>query len=98
MAEFRFLHDHKVFAYRSLNSVLEQGYSWFEHFGDGIWARFAILLSDEFRNERSKSSPPALYSHLGSLIQGCFVVDVALTHSEYQLAQVAPIAVSELGF
>ena len=74
--------------------VLEQRYVWFEHFGEGL-ARFAILVQGPFRSEPAKAHPPMQYSHEGRLTPGCFVVDLAFTHSVFDLAQVSSLAVSE---
>ena len=38
------LSGNKVFAFRTLDEVLERKYSWFEHVGDGLWARCVILV------------------------------------------------------
>ena len=71
--------DQKVYAYLSLDLVLEQRYAWFEHFGEGLWARFAILVQGSFRSEPGKAHPPMQYSHPGRLTPGCFVVAFTVT-------------------
>ena len=83
-------YDKKVYADLALDSVLDQRYAWFEHFGEGLWARFAILV----QGPPGEAHPPMQYSHKGRLTPGCFVVDLAFTHSVFDLAQVSSLAVS----
>ena len=54
-------YDQKVYAYLALDLVLEQWYTWFEHFGEGLWARFAILVQGPFRSEPGEAHPPMQY-------------------------------------
>ena len=77
--------DTKAYGYPSLDTVLNQKYAWFEHFGEGLWARFAILLEGPLSSEPGKSRP-LQYSHEGPLPPGCFVVDVAFTHTIFEMA------------
>lgn len=46
--------DNKVYAFRTLDEVLERKYSWFEHVGDGLWARCTILVEGVFSGNQQK--------------------------------------------
>ena len=71
----------KFYAYKE--SVFRAEYALFEHFGDGLWARCAILLESRF-TPKGKSDGVAKQC----LATGAFLVEVATTHTVHQMALV----------
>ena len=65
----------KVYGYASFDEMLAAGYACWEHVGEGLWARFAVLIADLEKDHPDKSGMQ--YSKRGPAVPLAFVVDVA---------------------